>query len=510
MDNRTMIRCARAYREMLLKDPYRPRYHFCVPDDNGVPGDPNGCFFADGRHHLMYLYQRDESDFCWGHVSSNDLIHFRHHPDALSKRAPDGGCFSGGAFVDSDGRAWLSYWVFSEGGYGRAQDEGLAGIGLAYGDPPYDDWTRLDGVALPSTRWGIRMTENGPIGIADPSNIWKANGVYNMLTGNLLVLDQYGRRADSPLEMRGDWAELFTANDLRGEWRYQGRFYERARDNRWTDETEDNMCPSFLPLPLSREGGIMSDKQLLLFIAHNRGAQYYIGSQRGARFEIEKHGRMSWTDNTFLAPEAYIDGMGRQIMFAWLIDNPVDDFKRFGWSGVMCLPRVLWLGGDGELRMAAADELRALRMREQSFTDTALTGVSDALPIVNGLSCELRARIDTKSRAGFILRESADGKVCARAYYDYEKQELCLDTRESGADGRPALERAPLKLNRGEPLDLAIYIDQSVIEVFANDKQAICRRVYTAKENAGIRLFADGETRFERVEAWEMSPSLPY
>jgi beta-fructofuranosidase len=38
----------RAYRERLLKDAYRPAYHFATPDDKGMPGDTNGAFFADG------------------------------------------------------------------------------------------------------------------------------------------------------------------------------------------------------------------------------------------------------------------------------------------------------------------------------------------------------------------------------------------------------------------------------------------------------------------------------
>ena len=45
----------REYRDKLLKDPYRPTYHFAYPDDNGMPGDPNGAFFVDGVYHLMYL-----------------------------------------------------------------------------------------------------------------------------------------------------------------------------------------------------------------------------------------------------------------------------------------------------------------------------------------------------------------------------------------------------------------------------------------------------------------------
>ena len=84
MDVKTALQSSeavRAYREALLSDPYRPVWHFAVPDDNGVPGDPNGAFYADGRYHLMYLYRNTaKAAFHWGHISSHDLLHWRHHP----------------------------------------------------------------------------------------------------------------------------------------------------------------------------------------------------------------------------------------------------------------------------------------------------------------------------------------------------------------------------------------------------------------------------------------------
>ena len=71
----SVVQSTRLFRERLLADPYRPRYHFCVPEGNGRPGDSNGCFWANGRYHLMYLYNRQGVGFCWGHLSSQDLVH---------------------------------------------------------------------------------------------------------------------------------------------------------------------------------------------------------------------------------------------------------------------------------------------------------------------------------------------------------------------------------------------------------------------------------------------------
>ena len=218
-----VVRSARVLRERFLADPYRPAYHFCVPEDMGMPGDPNGAFFYNGRYHLMYLYHRTGSGFCWGHISSQDLVHWRHHPDAIGPGNGDEGCFSGGAFVDDDGSAYLSYWMLW----------GAKGIGLARSsDSMFDRWTKFDSnPVIRSTEWGITEIKdtNGAAvvyGSADPSNIWKKDGHYYMLTGNLLVLNKFGRGADAPAEQQGDRLYLFTSDDLKS-WKYLNVFYER-------------------------------------------------------------------------------------------------------------------------------------------------------------------------------------------------------------------------------------------------------------------------------------------
>ena len=113
----------------------------------GQPGDPNGAFYHNGRYHLMYLYNRAGSGFCWGHLSSGDLVHWRHHPDSIGPGQGDEGCFSGGAFVDDDGTAYLSYWMLW----------GAKGIGVAKSTgPSFDTWIKLQAnPVIKSTEWGV-------------------------------------------------------------------------------------------------------------------------------------------------------------------------------------------------------------------------------------------------------------------------------------------------------------------------------------------------------------------
>jgi beta-fructofuranosidase len=523
------IKGARELREQLLRDRYRPGYHFAIPEDNGRPGDPNGAFFGrDGRYHLMYLYARRDVKFCWGHISSHDLVHWRHHPDAIGPEANIDGCFSGGAFLDDDGVAYLSYWIVQN----DERPEAAKGIAIAKSsDSHYERWENLPEVAIKAEKMGLTrlIDKHGQeklLANADPSNIWKKDRWYYMQTGNLPILNEFGRDPTNPhyQEMRGDWVDLFKSRDLQT-WEYVHRFYEYDPGKKWTDGTEDDMCPSFLPLPLSPDGGKMSGKYLQLFIAHNKGCQYYIGTydQKNDKFIPEGHGRMSWVDNTYFAPEALIDEKGRQIMWAWLLDNPDksdDQVIKRGWCGVYGLPRLLWLGDEGTLRQTVPPEFNLLRMHEKRWQNITLVPGMNNKQILEGIvgdSCELELRVYPKKaeRIGFQVLTSPDEAETTVLYYDVASRALVFDSTKSSLSdiGRPAIEKAPFTpKDRDAPLQFRVFIDKCVVEVYLNDTQAITRRVFpTLDQSKRIALFCEGdEVHVERLTAWEMMPSNPY
>lgn len=519
-----IIQSTRSFREMLLADPYRPAYHFCVPEGDGKPGDPNGAFFANGRYHLMYLYRREGRGFSWGHVSSRDMLHWRHHPDALVPSGIEDGVYSGGAFVGKDGKAILSYWQVIRLAKGETFNErisrnGPSGIALAYStDEHYEKWERpAYNPVIKSTDWGITESVDSAgdeliYGSTDPSNIWEKDGKYYMLTGNLLVLNKYGRTEGAAKKFRGDHAYLFVSEDLE-HWKYLHEFYER--NDKWTDVSEDNMCASFLPLPSSQNGGSESGKHLLLFISHNKGAQYYVGTYEADKFEPHAHGRMSWVDNAYFAPEALVDEKGRQIMWSWIFDDRPDSVKvASGWTGTYGLPRSLWLGDDGHLRMAPIEELQLLRRDEKSMENfTVRDGHELSLDGFGHELIELEITVELNSAKTFGVKMGCDkdGHEETAIYYDAVEKTLNVDTRRSSLGfGRKAIESAPLELSDG-PLVLRIFMDKSIIEVFANDKQAIARSIYPTLHGAGIKLFSNGsDAKVLALKAWEMTPSNPY
>jgi len=520
-DMKTAIEHTRLLREKLLSDPHRPVYHFAIAEDIGIPGDPNGAFYANGRYHLMYLYACRSDGFRWGHLSSHDLVHWRSHPDAIGPDELDGGIFSGGAFVDDDGACYLSYWGLNVEGQNRS------GIRICKScDKEYNTWEKFAGYALEATEGGVLEITDADgtaryLGCADPSNIWKKDGYYYMQTGNLVVLIKFKRdglhnytpeelaQLAVPEEIYGDWVDLFRSRDLQT-WEYLHRFYTRDASNGMTDPNEDDMCPSFLPLPAAKDGGAFSGKHLQLFISHNRGCQYYIGTYDEARdlFIPETHGRMSWVDNTYFAPEALVDGKGRQIMWAWLTDNRTDELP-FGWSGVYGLPRALWLREDGSLGMAPVPELEQLRYNQVRPDVRPLTLQPQMLTAINGLACEirLRATVPAGGEVGCYLRANGDLSEYTRIGYDGEKQQLFFDATHSGTQGRTEFEAAPFSLAENEPLELTVFVDHSVIEIYANERQAICRRVYPETGGEQVLLYGTPGARIDDLVVYEMSPS---
>ena len=70
------------------------------------------------------------------------------------------------------------------------------------------------------------------------------------------------------------------------------------------------------------------------------------------------------------------------------------------------------------------------------------------------------------------------------------------------------VQEAPFELQPGEPLKLRVFIDCSVIEVFANDRQCITQRVYpTLDDSRGLVLFSRGGTAtVKSLDSWDVGP----
>ena len=98
---------------------------------------------------------------------------------------------------------------------------------------------------------------------------------------------------------------------------------------------------------------------------------------------------------------------------------------------------------------------------------------------------------------------------------DVRESLLTLDTSYSstlpGALSR-APETAPIRLEPDESLQLRVFVDHSVVEVFANGKQCVATRVYPGREDStGVSLRAQGSpAELRRLDAWQMRNIYAY
>ena len=88
--------------------------------------------------------------------------------------------------------------------------------------------------------------------------------------------------------------------------------------------------------------------------------------------------------------------------------------------------------------------------------------------------------------------------------------QIVVDTSRSSTlpdvRSRPP-EVAPVLLDKDEPLELRIFIDKSIVEVFVNDRQCVTLRVYPERaDSIGVSLQAQGrDARLIALDAWQMA-----
>ncbi|MCL4181055.1 MAG: GH32 C-terminal domain-containing protein [Verrucomicrobia bacterium] len=462
-------RSARALREKLLSDPHRPGYHFVIPEGQAMPFDPNGAIFWKGRYHLFYIFQ-DHRGHNWGHVSSADLFHWRHHPTGLVD-----GMFSGNCFVNKEGRPTMCY---HQVGQGNAMAVAL--------DDELNKWKKLASNPItPNTQPGDPFHDQ-----------YRSWDPFGWLEGDTFYAIFGGERPG-----------LVKAPSLAGPWQYVGDLLAHAAPG--VALNEDVSCADFFQL---------GNRHLLLCISHRLGARYYLGDWRNEQFHPTFHERMSWVDNSFFAPESLLDDRGRRILWAWIFDQP--EFKMrtdYGWSGTMSLPRVLTLAEDGTLRMNPPEEIERLRQRGKRLANLPVPADGElTVADVAGNSLELCLEIDAPNATQYGIKVccSPDGTEQTLVYYDAAERKLKIDTtRSSLTEGPKNVEAGPLALKPGEPLKLRVFVDKSIVEVFANEgRQAVMRRIYPSRSDSlGVRLFSNhAPARAAILDAWELAPSNPF
>jgi beta-fructofuranosidase len=186
----------------------------------------------------------------------------------------------------------------------------------------------------------------------------------------------------------------------------------------------------------------------------------------------EHHGTVD--AGNFYAPNCLEDAKGRRILWGWVNGFP----EKKGWNGCMTLPRVLSLEDDGSLVQQPLPELEQLRGERVRHPNTILKHEGAVDLFLDSDAQEFAGALafgDAKA-IGLRVRRSVDGKSEVTVGYDGTQLDV---------DGV----KVPLKLPKGKTsLDLRVFIDRSVLEVYALGGRVCVTRVIRTGANDDQRL----------------------
>jgi beta-fructofuranosidase len=441
------------------EDPSRPIYHLTSPAH--WINDPNGPVYYDGEYHLFFQHNPFGSEWgrmFWGHAVSLDLVHWEHLPIAL---APNPGSY------DKDG-------VFSGC---CVVHEGVPTI-LYTGVSPECQCIATSGDRLRS--W-VKHPSNPVIatpprddleGFRDPF-CWREGKWWYMALG-------------SRIRGEGGCVLLYRSADLR-QWVYLGPLYRGA-----TDMME---CPNFFAL-----GG-----KWLLCVSPCAPVIYAMGTFAKHRF----HPETEWLPmdlggrEDFYAPNSMLDAQGRRIQWGWVRVGP----PGASWNGVLTLPRVLGLRTDGQLGIEPLPELSRLRGPHERWEDIALAADAPArLTRLRSDTVEISAELELGSarELELTLGRASFGRSPLTLTHDREAGRLHCAQRSGTFRVLPG--------ERG--LQLRIFLDRSVMEVYVNGRVALTAggdqlesrgEAHGGEGEWALTLLArGGPARASAVDVWEM------
>lgn len=501
-------------RKKLAADRFRPIYHYVNPEGN--LNDPNGLCYWKGNWHLFYqAYPPEDTRQHWGHAISKDLVHWRDLPYAIYPR-PERAVYSGSTLVEDD-RVIAMY-------HGTAVGNMVA----VSSDPLLLNWEKITGKAvIPSkSTTGFPL----PYSVFDPS-IWKKDNIYYSLSAGRTPTGPGGK------PVRANY--LFRSKDL-ANWEY---LHEFVKDDRFTLIGDDGACPYFWPI---------GDRYIMNFFSHMSGGQYLLGDydKQNDKFAVTSGGKFNHgavNPSGLHAPSAAPDGKGGVIVIFNM--NPGKPTE--GWNQIMTLPRRLTLLSKDELGQEPAGEMASLRYDARHIEKMKLPANQEiVLKSISGNAMEISAEIDPKN-AQFVelnVLRSPNKEEYTRIVFFKDKgftkgleyksgpetalmpadlvslftgvkpgprppnPPASLITIESSYSSTlpdvrlRAPETGSLSLNPGETVKLRIFIDKSVVEVFANGKQCVAMRVYPGRDDSmGVSIRAQGQdAELKSLDAWQM------
>jgi beta-fructofuranosidase len=466
----------------LAADPLRPQFHL-LPK-YGWMNDPNAPVFWKGKYHMFFQYNPGAAvwgDMHWAHAVSPDMVHWQHLPVALAPTPGSydaDGCFTG-SFVDDNGTAAIIYTgvqsvtdmkdaTLRDGTHNFRETQALA----TTADPMLRTWNKLPEPVIARPPAGLDVT-----GFRDPS-IWKQDGWYYMTVGSgtkaggMVLL--YRSPGSGPKALRS-WEYLHPV------------FHGEANGNNATDPVDSGQmweCPELFPV---------GDLHVLIYSTERK--VYWVSGRLDPKTMLFSKQQQGLLDGgAFYAPKTQLDAHGNRILWGWIQEKRDDAaLKQAGWAGCISLPRVLTVDSRGILNMTPAPAVQQLRGARIAAAPVAAGSPLRTLNLPAGPRAEIHAVL-SGSDAVVELLDSAEGSPWFSVAATAVGQSLVLRAGDQS-----------VTMPASDEVELRIFVDASVVEVFANGVGCLTARVYRTATH-GLRVQTGGEAAVTVLEAWPVRP----
>lgn len=443
----------------------RLKFHFKPPAH--ANGDPDGPFYYKGYYHMFYQYNPDAFGYGykhWGHARSRDMVYWEHLPIALwpSREIGEKHCYSGNTIINDDGVPMAFY----------------ASIGTKYGSKI--------GIAMPTDDELINWVKH-------PSTPFVPSSVGELKAGDYAIIsDPY------VIKEAGQWYLVLGARKEGG----------KACISLYKS---DNLVDwEYIGIPLVGEGikhwevatMFKLDNKWVVTYAPQGACRYYTGTMdfESCHFEPEYHGYLDYSGSYGFDHKIHGHGDYKGTVYAPYVGEVDHLGRRPFWmttAGGLSLPRIFRVRPDGRLSQQPLPELSKLRGDHYQEWSVRLGDVPHIVDDVRGQgdTIEIIAEIEPGDAeiCGLKIRRSPDGAHSAPITWD--GQFLVVGDKKAEVD----------LMDGVDTLSLHIFIDGSVVEVFANDWVVFSSSIGAPASHNGVEAFAEGgEATLKSLDIWQI------
>ena len=462
---------------------WRPQFHG-MPS-GGWTNECHGMTYSDGRYHVFFQKNANGPYMArlhWGHISSENLYSWTEEPIAIApgESYDIKGCWSGCVFIDAQLTAGKPNIIYT------AVDNAKAVMAQASpADETLADWNK-QGVIINGRPSGLSDDFRDPYFFA-------ANGQKYIIVGTskngvgACTLHKY---------QNGSWTNdgsiFFHGTNAN----QHGTFWEMPN---MTDMGNGKWL--FTCTPLNTGAGVRT----LCWVGSVGSDGKFVPDNAAPQF-LELNG-ISKDGYGLLSPTIYQKD-GKTLLLGIVPDKLAGSVNaEMGWAHNYSLPREISLASDGSLVQKPYSGLTGMRTETKVERTLQLNGTESLAP-VSGRQVELLGEF-TVGGGEMGFRFLKKGDKGASLTYNSDNGMLTLDltaldrtANDNGVYNGVYAVALPKKVAAGQVLELHVFLDGSIADIFVNDTWAYSVRLFpTNAEQTEAEVFATNNTT-AKVSAW--------